>query len=352
MIGVGDITSLHFEAYRGFDGAGVVALCDLDEDLLASRASEWAIPRTTTDFREILADPDIDLVEVNTPHHVHRPIVVAALAAGKHVACQKPPATTLADGQVMADAARKSPGRLRVLENFVYYPPYVRARELMAAGEIGEPLAVRFKLGSSLFGGRWVPLRTELWHVLESEKGMGQALFDDGYHKLSQAVDLFGDIASVRGFVGRSLRYVDEPAQLLWRYRDSGVLGSFDLAFSPNLHIESAYFSADERIDITGTRGSIHVTRCTGQVADDGPLVLVRDGRRTVFEDLQADWQASFTAAIRDFPTAIAQGRTPPLTLDRALHVMRFAFACIVAGRDGIEVRPDEMTDALARGSR
>ena len=346
MIGVGDITDLHFQAYRDFPDARVVALCDLDRDLLARRSREWGIARTTADYHELLADPAIDLVEVNTPHHVHRELVVAALAAGKNVACQKPIATSVADAVAMVEAARRAKGQLRIFENFVYYPPYVKARELLQAGEIGEPLTVRFKLGSSLFGGRWVPLRTELWHLLESEKGMGQAVFDDGYHKLSQAVDLFGPIDRVKGFIGRSLRYVDEPGAIVWRYRDSEVLGSFDLAFSPNLHIRSKYFSADERIDITGTRGSLHVTRCTGQIVDEAPLVMVRDGQRWLFEDLDADWQASFTAGIRDFPTALNEGRQALISGERALHVLRFAFAAIAAARDGGEVRPDDVDDA------
>ena len=251
----------------------------------------------------------------------------------------------------MIEAAQRAGVLLKVYENFVFYPPYVQARELLLAGEIGEPLTVRFKLGSSLLGGRWVPLRTELWHLLESEKGMGQAVFDDGYHKLSQAVDLFGDIASVKGFIGRSLRYVDEPGAIVWRYKDSAVLGSFDLAFSPNLHIQSKYFSADERIDITGTRGSLHVTRCTGRVAGEAPLVLVRDGRRTLFEDMDADWQASFTAGVRELPLALDEGREPRISCERAAHVMRFAFAAIAAAREGTEVRPDEVTDDLVRGA-
>jgi predicted dehydrogenase len=352
MIGVGDITSLHFEAYRDFADAKLVAICDLDEALLARRRAEWGVGHATRDAGELLADPGIDLVEVNTPHHTHRDLVVRALAAGKHVACQKPIATSVADAEAMVAAAASAKGRFRVLENFVHYPPFVRMRELLRGGEIGEPLTVRFKLGSSLFGGRWVPLKTELWHVLETEKGMGQAVFDDGYHKLSQAVDLFGEVASVKGFIGRSLRYVDEPGQLIWRYKDSQVLGSFDLAFSPNLHIRSRYFSCDERIDVTGTRGSLHVTRCTGVVADEAPLVLVRDGRRHLFEDMDADWQASFTAGIREFPEAIREGRQAPISGGRALHVLRFAFACIAAGRDGREVRPDDVDDAVAAGGR
>ncbi len=349
MIGVGDITSLHYPAYQGCADAELVALCDLDETLLRRRSEAWSIERTTTDYRDLLRDPAIDIVEVNLPHNLHRMVVVEALEAGKHVACQKPIATTIADSEAMVQAARKSPGEFRVLENFVYYPPYRKAKELLDAGEIGEPLTVRFKLGTALFGSRWIPLRSELWHLREVDKGMGQAIFDDGYHKLSMAMFLFGPVNAVKGFIDRSFGLIDEPAQLIWRYRDNAVLGSFDVAFSPNLYTGSKYFPADERIDIVGTRGTIELNGCTGRVADDPPLILYREGKRYLFDNLETDWQASFTAGIRDFPRAIREHRPALLTGERALAIVRFAYAAIVAARTGAEVRPDEVTDEIAQ---
>ncbi len=346
MIGVGDITMLHAPAYRDFAGAELAALCDRNEVLLARRAAEWGVSRTATDFRELLRDPDIDLIEVNTPHHVHRPIVVAALEAGKHVSCQKPMTVTIADGEAMLAAARASTARFRVLENFVFYPPYVKAKELLDAGEIGEPLTIRFKLGTGLFGSRALPLETELWHLMETDKGMGPAVFDDGYHKLSLAVHFLGAIGGVKGYIDRTFHYADEPAQLTWRYRDRPALGIFDIAFTPNLHTRSKYFPADERVEITGSRGRILLGCCTGRIVDEAPLVLERGGRRTLFDDLETDWQSSFTAGIRDFPAAIREGRLCDLTGERALEVLRFAFAAILAAKRGAEVRPEEVTDA------
>lgn len=347
MIGVGDITMLHRPAYLDFPQAELAALCDVDEKFLARRAAEWGVEKTYTDYRELLADPDIDIVEVNTPHHLHKPLVVDALAAGKNVACQKPISTTVADAQAMVDAETASKGRLRILENFVFYPPYVRAKELIAAGEIGDPLTVRFKLGSGLFGSRWVPLRAELWHLLESEKGMGQAVFDDGYHKLSMAIFLLGGIESVKGFIDRSFAYIDEPAQLIWRYKDSPALGSFDIAFSPSMYTSSKYFAADERIDIVGAKGMIHLSGCTGKIMDTAPLILYRDQKRYLFEDLETDWQASFTAGIRAFPQAITDDTECLLSGQRALDVLRFAYALIIAAKTGREILPDEVTDEL-----
>jgi len=349
MIGVGDITPLHYRAYRGFELAELVAICDIDEKLLEQRAREWRIAKATTDYREIIDDPEIDIVEVNTPHHLHKRFVVEALDAGKHVACQKPIATTIADAKEMVEAKRRNPGRLRILENFVFYPPYVKAKELIDSGEIGEPLTVRFKLGTGIFGSRWVPLRSELWHLMESEKGMGQAIFDDGYHKLSMAIHLFGAIEAVKGFIDRSFAYVDMPAQLIWRYKGRKTLGSFDLALSPNVYTRSDYFPADERIDIVGTRGMINLTCCTAKLLDEAPLILYRDGKRYLYDDIETDWQASFTAGIRDFPKAIAEGRDTLISPERAVEILKFAYALIVAAKMGSEVRPDEVTDEFVR---
>ena len=349
MIGVGDISDLHYPAYCDFEHAELVAICDRNEQLLEQRSAAWGVQKITTDYREILNNPDIDIVEINTPHQTHKQLVIEALAAGKHVGCQKPIATSIADAQAMVDAGKKASGQFRVFENFVFYPPYLKAKELLDAGEIGDPLTVRFKLGSSLFGSRWVPLRSELWHLLESEKGMGQAVFDDGYHKLSMAMFLFGDIASVMGFIDRSFKFIDEPAQLIWRYRNNRILGSFDIAFSPNLYTSSKYFPADEHIHIVGTKGTINLTRCTGQIVDEPALILYRDGKRYLFDDLETDWQASFTAGIRDLPLAIKENRQARLTGQRALDILRFAFALIVAAHTGREYIPGEMTDPIVR---
>jgi predicted dehydrogenase len=350
MIGVGDITPLHRRAYLGFDEAELVALCDIDAKQLAARAEDWEVARTTANAHELLADPAIDLIEVNTPHHLHEKLVVAALDAGKHVACQKPLATSIAAAEAMLQAEARSRGRLRVLENFVFYPPYVKAKELVDGGEIGELLSIRLKLGTSLCGSRAVPLRAELWRMLETEKGMGQAIFDDGFHKLSMAMHLGGEVLAVKAFVDYSFTYIDAPAQLIWRYRDRPTLGSFDVAFSPNLYTSSKYFPVDERIDLVGSKGIINLTCCTGRLFDAPPLILYRDGRRYLFDELATDWQESFTAAIRDFPRAIREGRQALLSGGRALDIMKFAYAAIVSGRTGREVHLAEITDELVQG--
>lgn len=345
IAGVGDISMMHQPGYEGNPDCDLYALCDPDENKLRARAEQWGVKTTYANYDDLLADPAVDIVEILTPHHLHADMVVAAAKAGKHVSVQKPMCVTMAEADRMIAAANDAGVIFKVFENFVFYPPYVKARELIAAGEIGELLNVRFKLGTCMFGARPYPLSVELWHLLEVEKGMGQAVFDDGYHKLSQAIDLAGDIDTVTGWVDRSFAYADMPGLLLWRYKDSPCLGAFDLAISPNLYNRSKYFGADERIDITGSKGSISISRCSAQFMDCPALVLTKSGNRVCFDDIRADWQDSFTDSTRHFVQCVKHGTEPLLTGERGKKVIQFAFACIIAGKIRAEVRPDQITD-------
>jgi predicted dehydrogenase len=347
LAGVGDISMMHRPGYVDNPDCELYAICDPDPERLALRREQWGVPRTYTDYSDLLADPEVDLVEVLTPHHLHCGMVEAAAGAGKHVSVQKPMCTTILEADRMIEATRRAGVLFKVFENFVFYPPFVKARELIAGGEIGEPLTVRFKLGTNMFGSRPYPLSVELWHLLEVEKGMGQAVFDDGYHKLSQAIDIFGDIESVRGWVDRSFAFADMPGVLMWRYKNSPCVGIFDLALSPNLYNRSKYFPADERIDVTGTKGSLSITRCTAQLLDAPALVLTKRGRRVLFDDLRADWQDSFSDSTRHFVQCVKHGGEPSLTGERGKKVIQFAFACIIAGKTRSEVRPDQVDDAF-----
>ncbi len=143
FIGAGAITDLHYLGYKNNPKAELHAICDVDAAQLQRRASEWRIGKTFTDYRNLLADPDIDAVEVITPHHLHAKMGIAVLEAGKHVSVQKPMAITIAECDALIAAAQRAGKLMRVFENFRFYPPLVKAKELLDAGAIGEPLSIR-----------------------------------------------------------------------------------------------------------------------------------------------------------------------------------------------------------------
>ena len=96
------------------------------------------------DYEQVLNDPNVDAVELLTPPQHHATMTVDGLDAGKHVSCQKPMCTSVAEADVMVAAARSAKTKFRMTENCIYYPPILKAKELLDAGAIGEPSLVRF----------------------------------------------------------------------------------------------------------------------------------------------------------------------------------------------------------------
>ena len=340
LVGGGRIADMHAPGYLAHPHARLFALCDVDAGVLARRKAEWGLERTYLSYDELLADPDVDAVEILTPHHLHHPMVLAAARAGKHVSVQKPMAMTITECDEMIAACHQAGVRFKVFENFVFYPPYRRAREVLDAGEIGDPLCIRTRLGAG-YGGWEIPLRAWAWRLNEAESGGGPTVFDDGYHKFSVAMDFFGPVASVTGWIERTLAVVDSPAALCWRH-DNGVLGYMDAALTPNLYIEGDYYPADERVEITGTKGSLYVSMCTGRPVEAPPLIVRRGGRTIAHTDLETDWLASFSASAADFVDAIREGRDPHLTGERGRDVTAFALGALEAARTGKTVRPGQ----------
>src|SRR3990172_3425786 len=110
LVGCGRIADLQRLGYLDHPHAELAAVCDRDEARARRRAAEWGVPKVYTDLDRLLADPELDAVEILTPHHLHAEHAVAALEAGKHVSLQKPPTRTLEEIE-RGSAAPRRPGR-------------------------------------------------------------------------------------------------------------------------------------------------------------------------------------------------------------------------------------------------
>jgi len=106
-------------------------------------ARNWGWQHASTDWQAVVRSPEIGLVDVVTPNYMHAPVAIAALEAGKHVACEKPLAGTLADARAMAEAARKAKGKTFVWFNYRRCPAVALAHLLVKQGKIGEIRHVR-----------------------------------------------------------------------------------------------------------------------------------------------------------------------------------------------------------------
>lgn len=118
VIGVGGIAHTHMPGWKASPDAEVVAGADISAPALEKWSAQYGISYTTTDFKEILRNPDIDIVDICTPNMHHAPIAIAALEAGKHVICEKPLAPTPAEVRQMIAARDKSGKKLMTAQHF------------------------------------------------------------------------------------------------------------------------------------------------------------------------------------------------------------------------------------------
>ena len=146
MIGSGLMAKSHTMGYRNVEAVygttplrpRFVVLADAKDDLARTGAESLGYEKWTVDWREAVTDPEVDVVDIVTPNFLHREIAMAAIAAGKHVYCEKPLALTAAEAKEMYEAAEAAGVKTLVGFNYLRNPAVAEARRLIASGALGD----------------------------------------------------------------------------------------------------------------------------------------------------------------------------------------------------------------------
>jgi hypothetical protein len=152
VAGLGQIAELCLPPYGTRGDVEIVGLCDLDPGRIAPWANRFPSAATTTDLDELLR-LDADVIDVLVPTPYHCEVVTRCLDAGFHVQVQKPLARSLDDADRMVAAAARTGAVLRVLEDYVCFPPLTKLREVVESGEIGPAQALHMKIVATARGG-------------------------------------------------------------------------------------------------------------------------------------------------------------------------------------------------------
>lgn len=206
MIGYGFMGAAHSVGWRQaphvFDLARPVEMTVVvgrNADAVASAAAKWGWAESATDWREVIARDDIDIVDIVTPGDSHAEIAIAALEAGKHVLCEKPLANTVAEAEAMAEAAERARARgIRSMVGFTYrrVPAVTLLRDMIAEGAVGTVQQVRAAYRQDWLVDPGMPLA---WRLQKEHAGSG-ALGDIGAHIIDMTRFVTGlDIDSVTG---------------------------------------------------------------------------------------------------------------------------------------------------------
>ena len=376
MVGCGRIATLHVLGYENNSDAELYGVYDKDKKKAKAFAEEHGIRKVYDSYEEVLADQAVDGVELLVPHFLHCEMTLQACEAKKHVSVQKPMAMNLAECDKMISAAAKNGVKLKVYENFVFYPPYRLAKKMFDSGEIGDPVSIRYKMNTGSLGSQNAPAAgarakmagvdmkaagleqtgwkvdpmTWAWRMNDSLSGGGPLVFDDGYHKFSVIIDMFGDVEKVSAWIDTTQvvpgLYQDCPAMIMWKHKSGKQYGVWDIVDSRDMYIQSKYCCVDERMEITGSRGILWVTRCTATMMPEvAPVLMYKDGKLTEYWDMPSDWGDSFIDSTLDFIDSIKNDREPILTGERGREVLKFSLATMDSAKQGKEIYLDDYED-------
>ena len=326
VIGAGMVGRAHANAYRnsatvfGLDRPAprLVAIADVHEPFAADAARRFGFERTETDWRAVVDAPDVQAISVAVANSLHREIVEAALAAGKHVLCEKPLAPSVTDAQAMVDAANAAPDQVNAVGFTFRRSPALNAiREQVRSGGLGQ---VRHVVGNYWTDYGFDPQRPMSWRY-QGGPGSG-VLADIGSHMVDLAEFFCGDTAGVQGTtmatliadrpkpigvaVGHSggVRLSDERVPVenedictFTTSYASGAVGTFSLSRVAFGHANTL------RIDLFCENGSASFDMrrpAEFTIVDGGPAEAV-NGERTVFI---GPWHPYISKGLpMDFPT-------------------------------------------------
>jgi predicted dehydrogenase len=312
LLGAGLIAGVHAHAYRASPGVRLVAVAD-PVATKAERLADQFAAASAADLDALLA-LDVDIVDVCTPPDRHADAVVTALDAGRHVFCEKPLARTLADGRRVVAAADAAPGVLMVGHVSRFEPDHRTARELTAAGDIGQVRMVTHTTTSSMPG--W----SESGWLADPARSGGPIL-DQGVHSFDFARWVIGSPAvRVTCVAPAAAPYALSTV----RYADGSIA-----------HIEVSWAHPAERgfklaCEIVGTEG-----RLTWSY-DHLMGGVLHSGTGTEWFDVLGD--RGFTAELQAFTDAVRAGGPSPVPAADALESLRTALGALESMRTGTTV--------------
>jgi predicted dehydrogenase len=301
LIGCGDIAQKRVApAMRDSSACELVAVTRAQSHLAESFAKQFGAKSWYANWKDLLADDEVDAVYVSTPVHLHAEQTIAAAEAGKHVLCEKPMALNPDECDRMIAAAEANNVKLGVAYYRHFYPVVARVKAVIESGEIGTPVLVQIN------AFEWFdppPGHPRSW-LLKKELAGGGPMFDFGCHRIEVLLNLFGPVKTVTGMVSNVLlpsevREVEDTAAALFQFASAtcGVLTVTHAAREPQ-----------DILEIFGSAGSIKVP-----VLNEGQMRVLSGPSTQLNERSESHPAAANLHAplIEDFVAAVVSNREP-----------------------------------------
>ena len=344
IIGAGVVFPGHAMAYRCLpESARLVGVADIDTARGGAAKREHGFQEAYTDYRDLLDQKDIDVVSICTPPHLHTPIVVDCLAAGKHVLCEKPIARTLADADQMIQAADLHPQlKVSIVYQYRTDPTHARVREMIHKGDLGRILMATVRVRVQ---------RTPAYYATAPNRGSwatdgGGVLINQAVHQLDALVSFLGTPIEVSAAMNTFLQPTESEDTLVgWIRFESGALATIDCTLCA--HEEWSAIEVIGENAQTTIRREPGVQRCTWSLQSKSSAVrraLMARGLRD-YPDLPTGPKRSTELAQKVVCKLKGRPWLPPRHWGHTPHVKRFLES--VRSSQAVPVAPREARRSL-----
>jgi predicted dehydrogenase len=297
----------------------IVAIASRDPEKARRAATDLGIPKAYGSYEELLADPEIEAIYNPLPNHLHVPWSIWAAEAGKHVLCEKPVSLSVAECRTLIDARDRT--GMKIGEAFMVrtHPQWLRARELVRSGEIGELRAV---MTAFSYNNR------DPKNIRNVEEWGGGALMDIGCYPIHLSRFLFGEEPT------RALGLIDRDPEMRIDRLTSAVL---EFPSGQAVFTCSTQMVPYQRVQILGTRGRIEV-EIPVNAPPNRPCRIWIDSGADVFgsgirgEEFEVCDQYTIQGDL--FSKAVREGGEPPVPLEDSLRNMAVIEAVFQSARE------------------
>jgi predicted dehydrogenase len=321
IIGAGSYGEAHAHALKDHDDLQLVAASRNDAQALQTFCEAFNC-RGYTDNARLLADPDVDVVVIATPHHLHTGLLKAAAAAGKHILLEKPMAPSLPECHEIIASVQQAGVKFMVGHVNHFARAYQTARQIIDSGELGEVV-----MGVSTMSKFWYEPNRRWWH-LQRTTGGGMWL-TAGIHCLDRLTWLVGaPVTSTSASLGARFhdQEADDAGMVFLRYANgaAGTIVSVGYADGAPKHLT----------ELTCTRGTMNIDYVNGVSIGRG------EKWQSVPDSGAADWMhGALVEEWQQFKTYLRTDGSPsPVSGEYAFHIMSVIFAAEDSSARGVEV--------------
>ncbi|OYT46312.1 gfo/Idh/MocA family oxidoreductase [Candidatus Bathyarchaeota archaeon] len=339
VIGVGTMGKTHIQTCRVQENVEVVAIADINKEILKSVSERFGIENAFTDYRDILRMKEVEAVVICTPPFTHAKIACDAASAGKHILCEKPMAMNSREAEAMVKASRKAGVVLGICSARSRFSPHVElAKRYLSEGKLGRVYYARF----TMFRRRGRPgidiLKTSKWFI-DSRKAGGGALIDIGCYDIDVLLYLMGSPqpASVSAVTFKGIEPtpslespfdVEEHSTAFVRF-EGGLTATFETAWAANMENRN-------EVLILGSKGGLRLNPFTYYTEKDGEQV-------SFGADLSSKRVPTMERLIEDFVNACVEDGSPKTPGEDGLKVMQIIDMAYLSAKLGREVTLKEL---------